>query len=178
MSQSRIGKSPIPIPKGVEVAHDDGTVRVKGPKGVLERFLPGVAVSVEKAEVVVKPHGDSPRHKAMHGLSRTLIANMVIGVTEGFSRNLEINGVGYRADVQGNTLTLSLGYSHPVIYEMPAGVSVTVDKQTKIRLDAIDKELLGQTAAKVRSFRPPEPYKGKGIKYVEETIVRKAGKSA
>ena len=177
-AQSRIGKAPIPTPAGASVKVDDDLVRVKGPKGTLERRVPGVNIVVEPTQVRVRALDDSARSRSMHGLSRTLIANMVQGVTTGFARNLEINGVGYRADVKDNVLTMSLGYSHPVVFPMPQGITVSVEKQTKLRLEGIDKELLGQTAAKVRAFRPPEPYKGKGIKYAEETIVRKVGKSA
>lgn len=178
MSLSRIGKLPIPLPDKVQVTLDGLRVVVKGPLGVLERSLKGVNVALEAKTLVVRPLDESRTSKALHGLARTLCANMVDGVTKGFSRELEINGVGYRAEAAGNTLTMSLGYSHPVVFPMPQGVSVAVEKQTKITLKGIDKELLGRTAAKVRAFRPPEPYKGKGIKYVEETIQRKVGKSA
>lgn len=178
MSLSRIGKKPVPVPKGVQVTIDGTHVTVKGPKGLLERTLKGVRVKQSAVSLEVEPVDGSRESKALHGLSRTLLANMVHGVTSEFERVLEINGVGYRADVAGRTLTMSLGYSHPVVYEVPEGVSVAVDRQTRIVLKSVDKELLGRTAAKVRSFKPPEPYKGKGIKYAEETIQRKVGKSA
>ena len=178
MSLSRIGKKPIPIPKGVDVTVDGLHVRVKGKLGQLERTLKGVGIAKEGDEIVVTPADGSRTSKALHGLSRTLIANMVEGVSQGFKRELEINGVGYRAEVAGNELTLHLGFSHPVVFPMPEGIKVSVEKQVALTLEGIDKELLGRIAAKVRSFRPPEPYKGKGIKYVDETIIRKVGKSA
>lgn len=178
MSLSRIGKKPVPLPKGVQVTIDGTHVKVKGPKGELERTLKGVKLSQADGAVHVEPLDGSRQSKALHGLSRTLVANMVHGVTAEFERVLEINGVGYRAESAGNTLTMALGLSHQVVYQMPAGVSVAVEKQTRITLKSIDKELLGRTAAKVRSFKAPEPYKGKGIKYAEETIQRKVGKSA
>lgn len=178
MSLSRIGKKPVPLPKGVDVTIDGTHVKVKGPKGELERTLVGVNIAKSDGALVLTPADDSRTSKALHGLSRTLLANMVQGVTAQFERVLEINGVGYRAESAGDTLTMSLGFSHPVVYQMPKGVSVQVDKQTRIILRSIDKELLGRTAAKVRSFKKPEPYKGKGVKYAEETIQRKVGKSA
>ena len=174
---SRIGKKPIIIPAGVKVALSGQTVRVEGPKGRLERKLHDqVEIRVEADQIQVTP----PHQRtggALQGLTRTLVANMVDGVTKGFTRGLEINGVGYRAELKGTTLNLALGYSHPVEYPLPAGVSAEVEKQTKITLSGIDKELVGATAAKIRSFRPPEPYKGKGIKYADERILRKAGKA-
>lgn len=174
---SRIGKKPIIIPGGVKVALDGRTLRVEGPKGRLQRDLHDqVEISIEADQIQVTPC--NPRTGGpLHGLTRTLIANMVDGVTTGFTRALEINGVGYRAELKGSVLNLALGYSHPVEYPLPAGISAEVDKQTKITLSGIDKELVGATAAKIRSFRPPEPYKGKGIKYANETILRKAGKT-
>lgn len=178
MSLSRIGKKPVPVPKDVHVTIEGLYVKVKGPKGELERTLKGVAIAQEDGAIVVTPIDGSRTSKALHGLSRSLVANMVVGVSSEFERVLEISGVGYRAEAVGSTLTLALGYSHPVVFEMPGGVNVAVERQTKITLRSIDKELLGRTAAKVRSFRPPEPYKGKGIKYAEETIQRKVGKSA
>jgi large subunit ribosomal protein L6 len=174
---SRIGKKPIIIPAGVKVALSGRTVRVEGPKGRLERELhEQVAIRVEADQIQVDPPNQRTGG-ALQGLTRTLVANMVDGVTKGFTRGLEINGVGYRAELKGTTLNLALGYSHPVEYPLPAGVSAEVEKQTKITLSGIDKELVGATAAKIRSFRPPEPYKGKGIKYADERILRKAGKA-
>ncbi len=177
---SRIGKLPISIPEKVEVKVANAAVEVKGPKGSLKFVLPvKVKVSVESGVVVVTRENDEQDARSLHGLCRSQISNMVKGVSSGFVRELDINGVGYRAEVKGKELHLALGYSHPVIYALPIGVVAEVDaKRTKITLSGIDKQLLGNTAAKVRSFRPPEPYRGKGIKYVEETIRRKEGKSA
>jgi len=175
---SRIGKLPIVIPSGVTVALDESMIKVKGPKGTLNRkLIANVLIEVDEKNVVVKRSDDTKNAQAAHGLTRTLINNMVIGVTKGFEEILEITGVGYRAEVKGNSLNLSLGYSHPVIYEIPQGISAEVEKMTKIVLKGTDKELVGQTAAKIRSFRAPEPYKGKGIKYAGESILRKAGKT-
>jgi large subunit ribosomal protein L6 len=174
---SRIGKKPIAIPSGVKVSLSGETISVQGPGGSLQRSLcAGVNVAVEADQVLVTP-GPGAEDSARQGLTRTLIANMVEGVTKGFSRVLEINGVGYRAELKGPILNLSLGYSHPVDYPLPKGISVEVEKQTKITVKGIDKELVGATAAKIRSFRAPEPYKGKGIKYADERILRKAGKT-
>ncbi|HKL48820.1 MAG TPA: 50S ribosomal protein L6 [Desulfuromonadales bacterium] len=175
---SRIGKLPIAIPDGVKVSKSEDTLRVEGPKGTLERELtPGVEVRVESDQVVVNRLSEKKENRALQGLVRSLVANMVQGVTSGFERVLEINGVGYRADVKGEVMNLSLGYSHPIEYQLPNGVTAEVEKQTRVTLRSIDKEILGATAAKIRSFREPEPYKGKGIKYAEETVQRKAGKS-
>jgi large subunit ribosomal protein L6 len=174
---SRIGKKPIVIPAGVKVALNGRDVKVEGPKGRLERVLHDqVKVSIEADQIQVAP-ADAKAGGALQGLTRTLLANMVDGVTKGFSRGLEINGVGYRAELKGTTLNLALGYSHPVEYPLPAGITAEVEKQTKITVSGIDKELVGATAAKIRSFRRPEPYKGKGIKYADERILRKAGKA-
>lgn len=177
---SRVGKQPISLPEKVEVKVSSGAVDVKGPKGSLKFNLPKhVSVSVDSGVVNVSRDGDDRIARSMHGLCRNQIDNMVKGVSQGFVRELDINGVGYRAEVKGKELHMALGYSHPVIYALPNGISAEVDaKRTKITLSGIDKQLLGNTAAKVRSFRPPEPYRGKGIKYVEETIRRKEGKSA
>jgi large subunit ribosomal protein L6 len=176
---SRIGKMPIAVPQGVKVHVADGTVRVEGPKGKLARsHVPQVKVVVEGSTVVVQRQGDSREAKSAHGLTRRLVANMVEGVSKGFTRGLEINGVGYRADARGNVLFLTLGFSHPIAYQLPAGVTAKVDKQTAITLEGADRELLGQVAAQVRELRAPEPYKGKGVKYAGETIRRKAGKAA
>lgn len=180
MSQSRIGKRPIALPAGVTVTIDGTTVTVKGPKGTLARTLrPEVTVSQENGTVLVQPVDESKQARALHGLSRTLVANMVDGVTTGFKKTLEINGVGYRAAVAGSTLTLQMGYSHPVVIEAPAGITFTVPPGAKpsVIVEGIDKQLVGDMAAKVRSVRKPEPYKGKGIKYDYEVIRRKAGKS-
>ena len=175
---SRIGKLPITLPKGVQVNAAGAAITVKGPKGQLAMTVhPKVKINTEGAELVCSRADDSRESRAAHGLMRAQVANMVKGVSEGFQRRLEINGVGYRAEASGKKLVLQLGYSHPVEYALPDGVSAAVEKNV-IVLSAIDKQLLGATAAKVRSFRPPEPYKGKGIKYVEETILRKAGKAA
>lgn len=174
---SRIGNNPIPVPKGVEVTLGD-MIKVKGPKGQLEtKSNPNVKVSNNDGTLVFERAHNSKPARAAHGLMRALVNNMVTGVTQGFERKLEINGVGYRAEVAGSKLTLNLGYSHPVNYDLPAGVSAKVDKNLVI-LSGIDKQALGAAAAKIRSFRPPEPYKGKGVKYLEERILRKAGKTA
>ena len=175
---SRIGKLPIEIPNGVKVTVSGLDVRVEGPKGNLSRtIMDGVVVAVEDKRLTVVRKDDSMTARSAHGLVRTLLNNMVTGVTKGFEKALEINGVGYRAEAKGNVLNLSLGYSHPINYELPTGITVEVDKMTKILVKGIDKELVGQVAAKIRDFRGPEPYKGKGIKYADETILRKAGKT-
>ena len=174
---SRIGKMPIEIPKDVKIDIKDDIILVKGPKGELKRTInPRVRLNIEDNKIVVVAIDDSKDSNSCHGLSRALIANMVKGVSQGFERTLEIVGVGYRGEVAGQKATFYLGYSHPVVYDLPAGISANIDK-AKITLSGIDKELLGRTAAKIRSFRKPEPYKGKGIKYADEVIVRKAGKS-
>ena len=175
---SRIGKQPIEIPAGVELTiGENNMITVKGPKGTLEKTLPtGINIDVEENTIVVTRPNDLKRNRAMHGLTRTLVANMVEGVTNGYSKQLEINGVGYRAQKQGNKLVLSLGYSHPVEMEDPAGIESVVEGN-KITISGIDKEKVGQFAAEIRFKRPPEPYKGKGIKYVDEVIRRKEGKT-
>ncbi|MBQ8942114.1 MAG: 50S ribosomal protein L6 [Firmicutes bacterium] len=175
---SRIGKLPVAIPAGVDVKLEEGNViTVKGPKGTLTRKLvDDLEIKVEGAEIVVTRPSDLKRYKSLHGLTRTLIANMVEGVTNGYSKVLEINGVGYRAAKAGKKLTLTLGYSHPVEMEDPEGITTTVDGN-KITVSGIDKEKVGQFAAEIRTKRPPEPYKGKGIKYTTETIRRKVGKT-
>jgi len=175
---SRIGKQPIEIPVGVKVLIDNLNVTVTGPKGTLSReLLDTVSVDLNDKLLTVSRVDDSIQARSAHGLSRTLINNMVTGVTKGFERALEINGVGYRAELKGDVLNLSLGYSHPINFQLPIGISVEVDKMTKLLVKGIDKELVGQTAAKIREFRSPEPYKGKGVKYADETILRKAGKT-
>ncbi|MBW2095202.1 MAG: 50S ribosomal protein L6 [Deltaproteobacteria bacterium] len=174
---SRIGKKPISIPNGVEISLDDGLLTVKGPKGRLTRQMhPKVSVAVGKDEIAVSVSDESRESKAIHGLSRMLVANMVTGVSTGFEKTLEIVGVGYRAELQGKTAVLNVGYSQPVHFDLPEGVEAKIDK-TKIILSSIDKELLGLTAAKIRGIRKPEPYKGKGIRYADEVIRRKAGKT-
>ena len=176
---SRIGRMPIAIPAGVTVdIAENNQVTVKGPKGTLERVLPAeMAITKEGDEIKVARPNDLKKMKSLHGLTRTLISNMIIGVTEGYEKRLEVNGVGYRAAKQGKKLTLSLGYSHPVEMEDPEGIEVTVDGQNLIIVKGIDKEKVGQYAAEIREKRAPEPYKGKGIKYVDEVIRRKVGKT-
>ncbi len=174
---SRVGRKPVVISSGVTVTLKDDNLTVKGPKGELKRQLPPlVTVKVEKGQVIVERENDEPVTRARHGLVRALIQNMVEGVTKGFERRLEINGVGYRAEVQGDKLNMSLGFSHPVVFQLPKGVAAKVEKNV-IVVSGVDKELVGHSAAKVRQFRPPEPYKGKGIKYAEEHIKRKVGKT-
>lgn len=175
---SRIGKLPIEIPQGVKVNVNDAQVSVTGPKGTLSRtIMDGVQIELTDKSLVVKRENDSIKCRSAHGLTRTLLNNMVTGVTKGFETALEINGVGYRAEAKGEMLNLSLGYSHPINFPLPKGITVEVDKMTKVLVKGIDKELVGQTAAKIRAFRGPEPYKGKGIKYADELILRKAGKT-
>ncbi len=175
---SRIGKLPIAIPSGVKVSLNGNEISVQGSKGSLKQLLPErITVAVEADQIVVTRPSDSKQDSALHGLSRSLINNMVVGVSDGFTRELEINGVGYRAELSGSVLTLSLGFSHPVVYEIPKGIEMQVEKQTRLIIKGIDKQLVGSTAAKIRSFRKPEPYKGKGVKYAEERILRKAGKT-
>jgi len=187
---SRIGKKPIPVPHGVSVAVEGNTVRVEGPKGKLSQLVPDrrgggrnpdrpdVSVTLEPSVVRVGRSSDDPSVRALHGLTRSLLANMVHGVVDGFERKLEIVGIGYRAQLQGKNLQLALGYSHPVIFPLPDGVQAEVDRQVSITLKGADKALLGQVAAKLRALRKPDPYKGKGIKYAEEHIRRKVGKKA
>jgi len=176
---SRIGKLPIQIPAAVKIQVQDHDISVEGPKGKLEYQLPdSIAAKVDGQTLLVQRGGDENRDRAFHGLAQRLLANMVQGVSSGFTRTLEINGVGYRADVRGKTLFMTLGYSHPIVYQLPDGVSAKVDKQTVIQLESHDKQLLGEVAAQIRALRPPEPYKGKGIKYSDETIRRKSGKAA
>ncbi|MEW8976858.1 MAG: 50S ribosomal protein L6 [Symbiobacterium sp.] len=175
---SRIGRTPIPIPAGVEVTIDGSVVRVKGPKGELTRkFHPDMSISIENGALHVSRPSDEREHKALHGLTRTLIANMVEGVTKGYSKALELVGTGYRAAKTGQTLTLTVGYSHPVVFNPPQGIEFQVPAPNQIIVSGIDKELVGQIAANIRAVRPPEPYLGKGIKYVGEHIRRKEGKT-
>jgi large subunit ribosomal protein L6 len=176
---SRIGKAPIAVPSGVNVSITDGVVMVKGPKGTLSRALAG-EISVREAEghLYVERPNDERMNRALHGLTRTLVSNMVTGVTAGFTKELDIVGVGYRAEAQGPSgLKLALGYSHPVVVNAPEGITFTVPAPTKIIVQGIDKEAVGQVAANIRSLRKPEPYKGKGVKYAGERILRKAGKT-
>lgn len=177
---SRIGKEPIEIAEGVEVKIDGKHISAKGSLGALKLDLPAeISVRLDEKKLIVERDSESTSAKSLHGLNRTLIANMVIGVSKGFQKNLEINGVGYRAETKGDMLKMALGFSHPVEYTLPKGVTAAVDgRKTKVTLTSFDKQLLGVTAAKIRSFRPPEPYRGKGIKYAEEVIRRKEGKSA
>jgi large subunit ribosomal protein L6 len=175
---SRIGKLPIEIPKGVNITFADPLLSVKGPNGSLNRIIMNVVtLNISDTCIEVTRRDDSNNARSAHGLTRTLVSNMVVGVTKGFQRDLEINGVGYRAEVKGKDLVLALGYSHPVNFPIPDGITIDVEKMTKLAVKGFDKELVGQTAAKIRSFRSPEPYKGKGIKYANETILRKAGKT-
>lgn len=175
---SRIGKRPIEVPKGVKIAFTDSVLQVQGPKGSLSRkIMDCVNIELTDSQVEVKRQGDDLKSRAAHGLTRTLISNMIVGVTNGFETALEINGVGYRAEAKGDMLNLSLGYSHPINFPLPEGITVEVEKMTKLLVKGIDKEMVGQTAAKIRSFRGPEPYKGKGVKYANEKILRKAGKT-
>jgi large subunit ribosomal protein L6 len=175
---SRIGKKPVPVPKGVTVTIDGQTVKVKGPRGELTRTLnPVITVALENDEVTVARPSDENEHRALHGLSRTLVANMVEGVTKGFQKQLDIVGVGYKAETRPYGLQLALGFSHPVEYRAPQGIKLTAPTPTSILVDGANKEVVGQVAAELRSLRPPEPYKGKGIKYQGEQVRRKAGKA-
>ena len=175
---SRIGRKPITVPSGVKVTIDGRTVTVTGPKGTLSRDLPGEITIVAEGDVLqLSRPSDSKTNRSLHGLCRTLVSNMVEGVSAGYRKELEINGVGYRAAKSGNKLTLALGYSHPIEINPPAGISFEVDGQTNVTVLGHDKELVGQIAAEIRSLRKPEPYKGKGVKYANEVIRRKAGKA-
>lgn len=175
---SRIGKMPVPVPEGVEVSIDGRDVSVKGAKGEVATTVPeGITVEQTDEQVVVHRSGDEARSRAMHGLARSLIWNAVVGVTEGFSKKLEIVGVGYRAEASGRTVRLTVGYSHPIVYEVPEGVEVVTPTPTAIEISGADKQMVGQVAAELRGFRPTEPYKGKGIKYEGEHVRRKAGKT-
>jgi large subunit ribosomal protein L6 len=174
---SRIGKKPVPLPKGVSATVNGASVAVKGPKGELKlRIVPELEAEVTEAGVEVKPRTDTDRARAMWGMQRSLINNLVLGVTQGFTEKLEISGVGYRAALQGKILNLQLGLSHDVDYEIPAGIQIVAEKPTMITITGMDKQLVGQVAAEIRSYRPPEPYKGKGVKYAGERIRRKEGK--
>jgi large subunit ribosomal protein L6 len=174
---SRVGRKVLPLPKGVTVSQKAGAISVKGPKGELSKPLPeGISVKTEADKLQVLRADDSRQNRSKHGLIRAHLANMVKGVTDGWNRELEINGVGYRAEVAGDTINMALGYSHPIAFKLPKGVTAKVEKN-RVTLSSADRDLVGQTAAKVRELRPPEPYKGKGVKYVEEVIKRKVGKA-
>ncbi|NND74141.1 MAG: 50S ribosomal protein L6 [Ilumatobacter sp.] len=176
---SRIGNAPVPVPSGVDVTVADGTVTVKGPKGTLSREIPGgIEISNDDGTLTFKRPNDERRNKALHGLTRSLVNNMVIGVTDGYRKELEIVGVGYRAEAQGpNGLRLNLGFSHPVNVTAPEGITFEVPQPTQVVVAGIDKEVVGQVAANIRSIRKPEPYKGKGVRYAGERVLRKAGKA-
>jgi len=176
---SRVGRKPIPITKGVSIEKANGTVKIKGPKGELAVDIkPDISVTIKDEEVVLDRPSDSRQHKSLHGLYRALISNMILGVSEGYQKKLEIVGVGYRAELKGKKLLLQLGYSHPVLFSVPPEVTIEVPQPTQMVISGIDKQLVGQVAAKIRSLRPVEPYKGKGIKYENEYVRRKAGKTA
>jgi large subunit ribosomal protein L6 len=176
---SRVGLKPINVPSGVNVIFDGTEATVKGPKGTISRQLPSTCEYKQDGDVInVSRISESRLHRQMHGLSRTLLNNMVIGVTDGFHKELEIVGVGFRAELKGKDLVLSLGFSHPVLYPVPEGLKIEVIGTNKIKISGIEKDKVGQSAAEIRGFRPPEPYKGKGVKYVDEKVRRKAGKTA
>lgn len=176
---SRIGKQPIKIPPGVKIQLDNGTVRAEGPKGKLAQPVPAELTPRMADGTLVIERGSEERHvRALHGLARALVANMVTGVKDGFERRLEIVGIGYRAQMQGKAIQLALGYSHPIVFALPEGITAEIDKQTAITLRGADKALLGETAAKLRALRKPDPYKGKGIRYAGEVVRRKVGKKA
>ncbi|MBW2273308.1 MAG: 50S ribosomal protein L6 [Deltaproteobacteria bacterium] len=175
---SRIGKLPIPVPDGVTVKLSGGSLSVKGPKGEVSGPVhEGLGVDIDDGEVRVTRPDDSKQSRSLHGLTRALVANMVTGVTTGFNKSLEIQGVGYRGDVKGSKLTLSLGFSHPVVIDVPKGLTVSMEGNTNLKIEGIDKELVGQFAADIRGIRPPEPYKGKGVRYLGERVRRKVGKT-
>lgn len=174
---SRIGKQPIAVPSGVTITVDQDKITVNGSKGSLEQFtMPGITVKAEQEQVLVTRADDTPELRSKHGLMRTLVSNMVVGVSQGFSKQLELNGVGYRVALAGTDIKLNIGFSHDVIYKLPAGINATVE-QNIITINGIDKQQVGQAAAEIRALKKPEPYKGKGIKYVGERIIRKSGKS-
>jgi large subunit ribosomal protein L6 len=176
---SRIGRKPVPMPKGVSAQIEGVRITVKGPKGEISRSVhPDLALAVEAETIVVRRPSDETRHKALHGLTRTLVANMVDGVTKGFAKSLEIQGVGYKAEPKPFGVQLVVGFSHPVPYHAPKGIKISVDNNVNVKIEGVDKELVGQVAAEIRAIRPPEPYKGKGIRYAGEQVRRKAGKTA
>lgn len=175
---SRIGKKPIPIPSSVKVQISAGAVQVQGPKGTLRQLVPpGIVFAQEDGRLVARPEREDPQLGKFHGLARSLVANAVLGVTEGFKKELDIVGVGYRAEVKGRQVQFALGYSHPVVFEIPAGVEVAIDKQTHITVTGIDRQLVGQVAADIRRLRKPDPYKQKGVRYTGEVLKKKAGKT-
>jgi len=175
---SRIGKLPVAVPSGVNVTINDGEVQVKGPKGELrQRVLQHVTVKLDDGKVLVERKGDAKEHRSAHGLTRTLVSNMIEGVSKGFRKSLEIQGVGYRAAKAGDGLNLTLGYSHPVTFKAPAGITLSVEGTNKIHVEGIDKQQVGQVAAEIRGLRPPEPYKGKGVRYAAEVVRKKLGKA-
>jgi large subunit ribosomal protein L6 len=175
---SRIGNKPISVPEKTDLTYKDRVLTVKGAKGTLSRTIhPAVEIAMEDGVISVSCINDDRQSRAFQGMTRSLIENMVTGVSKGFERVLEINGIGYRAELKGKQIVMSLGFSHPVEYDLPEGISADIEKNTVIKLSGIDKDTLGRTAAKIRGFRPPEPYKGKGVKYAEERIIRKAGKT-
>jgi large subunit ribosomal protein L6 len=174
---SRVGKLPVTLPSGVTITVDTSEITVAGPKGTLKQFtMPGVTVKQEENQIIVTRENDEPKNRAKHGLMRALLNNMVNGVSQGFSKKLEINGVGYRVNMQGSDLKFNLGFSHDVIFKLPQGVTATTEQNT-ITVSGIDKQQVGQVAAEIRALKKPEPYKGKGIKYADERIIRKSGKS-
>ncbi|HVS62461.1 MAG TPA: 50S ribosomal protein L6 [Thermoanaerobaculia bacterium] len=176
---SRVGKAPIPIPSGVKVELKDGALHVEGPKGKLRQtVIDGVDLEIEDGSITVTRRGESGPDRARHGLMRALFANAVTGASQGFEKKLQIVGVGYRGEVQGKQLTLALGYSHPVVFEIPEGISIEIDKQNVIRVSGADKQQVGQVAAEIRSLRRPDPYKGKGVRYVDEVVRLKVGKAS
>jgi large subunit ribosomal protein L6 len=175
---SRLGKVPVALPQGVKVRGEGKVIHVEGPKGKLEaQLVDGIGMQVDEGGVTVTRRDDTRQQRASQGLIRSLVTNMVHGVSEGYTRVLEINGVGYRADAKGDQIHLSLGFSHPIVYQLPEGVKASVDKQTVVTVTGIDRQLVGEVAAGIRKLRPPEPYKGKGIRYAEEQVRRKAGKA-
>jgi large subunit ribosomal protein L6 len=176
---SRVGKEPIEIPQGVEIEIQENNIQIKGPKGTLSREIhPSLNITVTEGSMAVTRPSDTPLHRSLHGLTRTLLANMVEGVTKTFQKQLEITGVGYRAEQQDKAIVFQLGYSHPIVFRPPDGITINIEKGTRLSVSGIDKQMVGQVAAKIRSFRPPDPYKAKGIKYEGEYIRRKAGKAA
>lgn len=175
---SRIGRLPVKLPQGVNVTVGTGQMQIKGPKGVLTAPLPGgISASIADGVVTLARATDGRQHRALHGLSRALLANAVKGVSTGWTRDLDIQGIGYRAAVAGKTVELALGFSHPVVYPIPEGISITVEKQTRMTITGVDRQRVGQVAAEIRSLKPPEPYKGKGIRYLDEVVKKKVGKT-
>ena len=175
---SRVGKKPIPIPDQTKLLYQDGVLTVQGKKGTLSRSIhASIGLKIEDAVVEVTMNTDDRKSRALQGLTRSLVANMITGVTRGFERRLEIQGIGYRAEIQGNMLRLTLGFSHPILFPLPEGIKVEVEKQTNIKVEGIDKQLVGSVAAQIRSLKPPEPYKGKGIRYANEYVKLKVGKA-